>query len=110
MGEAKWRRVVEQAFEAVHETLWTTKSQGCGGMAPGAPAVDARGPLGGLEVDARPGRPGKTPGFLLRGALTRPTLSLRKFYKDFCQSARFRSCARLRCEQVEVRLTVADSV
>jgi hypothetical protein len=24
MGEAKWRRIVEQAFEAVHETLWTT--------------------------------------------------------------------------------------
>jgi hypothetical protein len=59
---------------------------------------------------ARPGRPGETPGFLKRGALTRPTLSLRKFYKDFCQSARFQSCARLRCEKMEVRLTVADSV
>jgi hypothetical protein len=57
MGEAKWRLVCLPS--------------------------DARGPVGGLEVDARPGRPGKTPGFLLRGALTRTTLSLRKFYRDF---------------------------
>jgi hypothetical protein len=28
MGEAKWRRIVEQAFEAVHETLWTTIAPG----------------------------------------------------------------------------------
>jgi hypothetical protein len=30
MGEAKWRRIVEQAFEAVHETLWTTIGDAAG--------------------------------------------------------------------------------